>query len=83
MIWRGDGEMEEEYANIREIIPEEIIGAKVLDITQHDEEYFKMTGRSFIDLMFDTGDVIRFYVQDQGLAINPTEECEKERFGDK
>ena len=73
-----------DYANIRELIGE-FIGQKVIEITQHDEEYFKRTGRSFIDLMFDSGDVLRIYVLIDdlpGVAVNPTEEMEKELFND-
>lgn len=71
---------EEPYANIREIIGE-LIGAKIVDITQHDQEYFERTGRSFVDLMFDTGNVLRIYVWDKtAMALDP--EDEKEVFGD-
>jgi len=70
----------EEYSTIREILGE-FIGTKIIEITQHDQEYFQRTGRSFVDLMLDSGDVLRFYVEDQGLCVNPTDESEEERFG--
>lgn len=71
---------EEPYANIREVLGD-LIGRPLLDITQHDEEYFQQTGRVFVDLMFNEGNVLRFYVEDQGFVLNPTDEGELERFG--
>ena len=74
----------EEYANIRGIIGE-FVGQKVLDITQHDEEYFKRTGRSFVDFMFDSGDVLRIYITGGGIcmSVNPDDETEEEAFKEK
>lgn len=75
--------MEEPYSNIRNIIGE-LIGKRVLEITQHDPEYFERTGRSFVDLMFESGDVLRIYVHgdETAMCLNPTEEGETEIFGD-
>ena len=74
---------DDSYANIREILGD-FIGRRLLEITQHDEEYFVRTGRSFIDFMFEDGDVLRFYLcgEKSCLAVNPTEESEREKFGD-
>jgi hypothetical protein len=69
------------YSNIREILGE-FIGHRIVEITQHDEEYFQRTGRSFADLMFDSGDVLRIYcLTDIPMIINPTDENEDEAFG--
>lgn len=61
---------EEEYANIREVIPTAVIGSTVVDITQHDQAFFDETGKAFVQLMFSTGDTIRFYIGDDGIEVN-------------
>ena len=75
--------MEEDYVTIRNILGE-MVGKKLIEITQHDEETFKKTGRAFIDLMFDSGDFIRFYAP-SGICccINPTEEAEEKFFSEE
>lgn len=63
----------ENYATIREELAC-VIGMKILDITQHDESYFQEHGIGFIDLMLDSGDVLRVWSMhgDEPLmAVNP------------
>lgn len=76
--------MDESYANIREIMGE-LIGQKVVDITQHDEDYFQVHNRGFIDLMLDGGDVLRIYSlrgDEPWIVLNPDDEHEAEMFGE-
>lgn len=74
-----------DYATVREILNDEILGAQLIEITQHDEEYFKRTGRTFIDLMFNNGHVLRIYrhLEDVDLpfvVVDPDEEGEDQIF---
>jgi hypothetical protein len=68
--------MSEDYANIREQVGM-FVGDKIVDITQHDEDHFKATGQSFVDLMFESGNVLRFiWTKEDGeiMAVNPGDE---------
>ncbi len=57
----------------------EFVGKTIVDITQHDEEHFKRTGEAFVDLMFDSGDVLRVYAQaGWRLCVKPGEGDEEE-----
>lgn len=71
-----------DYATVRDHLGR-FVGRTIVDVTQHDEEYFRETGRAFVDLMFDSGDVIRFYAP-SGLcfAVNPSTDGEEEIFNE-
>lgn len=58
--------MEDVYANIRELIGD-FIGKRIAEITQHDIEDFKETGRSYVMLHFDDGSYLKFFVGDDGF----------------
>jgi hypothetical protein len=57
------------YSNIRDILGR-LIGLRVVDITQHDEEEFKEDGACFIMLMFEDGSYLRFPIGDDGFSQN-------------
>lgn len=64
---------DEPYATIRECIGE-LVGAKLVEITQHDQEWFREHGTGFVDLMFDSGDVLRIFSMhgdEPFLVLNP------------
>lgn len=67
----------EDYATIREILAP-YIGAKVVDITQHDPEDFEKDGRCFVVLMFDNGMTLKFFVGDDGFVHDNGEDGEDE-----
>lgn len=65
--------MSENYSTIRDSIGE-LIGKTIVDITQHDEEYFREHGIGFADLMFDSGDVLRVWSMrgdEPWMVLNP------------
>ncbi len=55
------------YANIRELLGG-FIGRTIVDITQHDEEEWRQSRKSYVMLMFDDGKWIKFYVGDAGFS---------------
>lgn len=55
--------------NIRYFIGD-IIGKKVIDITQHDKEEFLETGVSYVMIMFEDGLYVKFPVNELGFAHN-------------
>lgn len=63
---------DEVYSNIRDILGA-VIGRKLIDITQHDEDQFKETG-SFIQLHFDDGSYLRFPIGEDGFDHNVGED---------
>lgn len=61
---------EESYESVRN--PEVlggIIGATVVDVTQHDADEFKETGASYVALHFSNGITVTFPVGDEGFDI--------------
>lgn len=67
--------MEEEiYSNIRSIL-NELIGKRLVDITQHDEDEFAETQKSYVMLMFEDGNYVKFFVGDDGFCHNCDEEA--------
>lgn len=70
---------EERYASIRDLLGE-VVGQTIVDITQHDAEFFDRTGKTFIQFMLSSGDTLRIYIQDHGMVINP--EDDEEDHGD-
>lgn len=60
---------ETDTGNIREILGR-LIGKKLIDISQHDQEDLK-TLDSFIQLMFDDGCTLRFYILETELYKAP------------
>lgn len=62
--------MPDTYANIRDHnLLGAIIGAKVVDVTQHDREEFQEEGACYFVLHFDNGVCVRVYVGDDGFDI--------------
>ena len=63
----------EEYATVRSHLAE-FVGLKLLEVTQHDQEYFQEHGIGFVDLMFEGGNILRIWSMrgDEPLmTINP------------
>lgn len=60
---------EQTYSNIRDILGE-LIGKKLVDITQHDKEEYDETQDAYIMLMFEDGCYLKFYVDERGLHHN-------------
>lgn len=54
---------DEAYSNIRDILGD-LMGARVVDITQHDEDEFAADGRSYVMILFDNGRYVKFFVGD-------------------
>lgn len=57
--------MAENDANIREILGD-VIGARLIEVTQHDKEEFNETGLSYVALHFDNGLSLTFYTDGDG-----------------
>jgi len=65
--------LSEPYITIRECLAD-IIGSKLVEVTQHDESYFKEHGFGFADLMFESGDVLRIWSihgDEPWIVLNP------------
>jgi hypothetical protein len=61
----------EAYGNIREVLGD-LIGARVIDISQHDPEELKDGGNGYVVLMFDNGHTLQCpitNVQDGGDSL--------------
>src|SRR3569833_1018858 len=65
----GVSPMSEPYANIREILGS-FIGKRIVDITQHDEEEFRAGEESYVMLLFDDGNFLKFPVTDLGFDLS-------------
>lgn len=58
------------YSNIRDAaLLGPLIGARVIDITQHDEDEFKENGESRIYFHFDNGITVSFPIGDAGFDV--------------
>lgn len=69
------------YSNIREILGP-VIGQRLIDITQHDEDEYQETRQAFIMLHFEDGSYLKFPVEEKGVDHNigeddPDEECQQ------
>lgn len=59
------------YSNVRDSnLLGPIVGARVLEVTQHDEDEFKENGESRIYFHFDNGLTVSFPIGDDGFDIN-------------
>ena len=56
------------YANVRDFLGF-LIGARVVDITQHDREEWEEERRSYFVLHFDTGATLECPVGDEGFDV--------------
>lgn len=64
--------MDEPYSNIRQILGQ-LIGKKVVDITQHDEEEWKESKQAYIMLMFEDGLYLKCHLDEVGIETNADE----------
>lgn len=60
---------DEPYSNIREILGP-LIGARVVDITQHDADEFAESQQAYVELLFDTGATLRFPVDETPFGFS-------------
>jgi hypothetical protein len=60
---------DETYSNVRDFLGQ-FIGHRIVDITQHDPDEFAEDGRSYVMLMFDNGECIKFFVGDDGFMYS-------------
>jgi hypothetical protein len=58
-----------DYSNIRQIIGD-LIGHRLVDITQHDKDEFEETRESYIMLHFDNGGYVKVPIGDSGFHHN-------------
>jgi len=65
---------DEPYANIREILGH-LIGRTLIEITQHDKEDFLNGEDSFVELMFNDGNTLKFFALDSKLYKVPGAFC--------
>lgn len=65
--------MSDTYVNIRDMLGS-FIGKRVVDITQHDEEEWRETRRSYVLLHFEDGSEMKFYIMDDTYGFVYNEE---------
>jgi len=61
--------MAHEYATIREILGA-LIGRRVVDVTQQDQDEWERDQQAYVMLMFDDGSYLKFPVGDEGFEHN-------------
>jgi hypothetical protein len=60
--------MADQYVNVREIFGG-VIGQRVIEITQHDEEEFRTEGACYICLHFENGTTAKFPIGEAGFDL--------------
>jgi hypothetical protein len=58
-----------DYSSVRECIGH-FIGRRIEDITQHDAEEWNETHRSYVQLLLEGGDYLKFYVGAHGFSYS-------------
>lgn len=67
------GAMEpESYSNARDILAS-IIGQKIVDISQHDQEEWDRDANSYVILMFEDGQTLKIFVGETAMILNESE----------
>lgn len=62
--------MADHYANIRDIDQlGALVGQRVIEITQQDEEEFKTDGACYVALHFENGTTVTFHIGAAGFDI--------------
>lgn len=56
------------YVTVREKLGW-VVGRKVIDITQQDEDEYLETGEAYVSLMFDDGSLLKFPVEKRAITI--------------
>lgn len=65
---------DDHYANIRDVqLLGPIIGARVVDVTQHDQEEFTETRQSYFVLHFDNGYSLKVIIGEDGFEVESPE----------
>jgi hypothetical protein len=63
--------MTPEYSTVRDFLGQ-LIGQRLIEITQHDEEEFVEEGASYIALHFEDGTTVTFDIGDDGaVGVTP------------
>ena len=65
---------EDEYSTIREHIGH-CVGQRIVDITQQDEQEFAETGESYVMLLLENGDHLKFPIRDEGFEHTEREDA--------
>ena len=56
-----------QYSNIREFLGY-LVGQRVVDVTQHEQAEWDETHKSYVMLMFESGDWLKVFVNEDGLT---------------
>lgn len=59
----------QEYVNIREYLGG-LIGQRLVDISQHDEEEWERDKTSYICLIFEDGSSVKFHVEEHAMDLD-------------
>lgn len=62
--------MADEYSNVRD--PEilgSFIGKTIIDITQHDKDEFAEDNLAYVQLHFEDGSYVKFYIMDDDYGF--------------
>jgi hypothetical protein len=72
------------YSNVRDSgLLGPVLGVRVVEITQHDEDEFKANGESRIYFHFENGITVSFPIGDDGFDINdPTGDDDEDQGSD-
>lgn len=62
----------ESYSNARDILAS-IIGQKIVDISQHDQEEWDRDANSYVILMFEDGQTLKIFVGETAMILNESE----------
>lgn len=54
---------EDPYVNIRELLGH-LVGKRIVEITQQDEEEYEETGQSYVHIILDDGNWVKFIIGD-------------------
>lgn len=57
------------YSNIREIL-RPILGQRIVEITQHEQDEYHETGDAFVMLHFENGATLQFHIGDDGFDLD-------------
>jgi hypothetical protein len=59
----------EEYSNVREMLGG-FIGKRIAEITQHDEDEWAEDQLSYVQLHFEDGSYLKFYIMDDDYGFD-------------
>jgi len=56
----------ESYSNIRDILGD-LVGQRLVEVTQHDMDEWQETGEAYIMLMFENGASLQVFIGEDGF----------------